>query len=271
MPITVSFMAANYWARDVSWQPAAYPEILRATAERYAPIGTYAEALEDVISDIASYDVEAVDFWTGHLDPAWATDEHVAIALETVNRHGLRIASYAGGYGDTLEEFARTCAVAVGLGRPLLGGSTAAWEADRGGVLRLHERHGLRLALENHPGELTPEDMLVRIGDAPRDLVGTALDTGWWATQGYDAADAIEQLGERVMHVHLKDIESTGEHITCAFGDGVVPLERCVRVLQGLGYDAGVSVENGNDDVDPGDKIRASIPLLRAWLAGATA
>jgi sugar phosphate isomerase/epimerase len=271
VPITVSFMAANYWARDVGWQPTPFDEILRATAERYSPIATYAEALDDVIADIASYDVEAVDLWTGHLDPAWATDEHVAIALETLDRHRLRIASYAGGLGETLDEFARTCAVAEALGGPLLGGSTAAWEADRLGVLHLLEQHGLRLALENHPDEHTPEDMLAKIGDAPRELVGTALDTGWWATQGYDAAIAIELLADRVMHVHLKDIESAGEHITCAFGDGVVPLESCVRVLQSIGYEGGLSVENGNDDVDPGDQIRASIALLRGWLAGETA
>ena len=38
--------------------------------------------------------------------------------------------------------------------------------------------------------------------------IGATVDTGWWATQGYDPARAIEELGEHVVHVHLKDVRA---------------------------------------------------------------
>ena len=55
---------------------------------------------------------------------------------------------------------------------------------------------GVRLAIENHP-ERTPGEVLAKIerGDG---TLGATVDTGWWATQGYDAARAIEELGEHV-------------------------------------------------------------------------
>jgi sugar phosphate isomerase/epimerase len=70
------------------------------------------------------------------------------------------------------------------------------------------------------------------------------------------------------MHVHLKDILQVGEHISCDFGDGVVPMHQCVRTLLELEYSGAVSIENGNDDVDPSGEIVSSIASVRRWLAG---
>ena len=74
---------------------------------------------------------------------------------------------------------------------------------------------------ENHP-EQSPQEVLALIGDAD-DVLGAAVDTGWWATQGYDPVQAIRDLRERLFHVHLKDVEAPGTHITCMHGEGVRP------------------------------------------------
>ena len=67
------------------------------------------------------------------------------------------------------------------------------------------------------------------------DVLGATVDTGWWATQGYDPVRAIGELGERVLHVHLKDVHA-GEHVTCRWGEGIVPVRECVeRLPLGLG------------------------------------
>ena len=79
--------------------------------------------------------------------------------------------------------------------------------------------HGVRLAIENHP-ERTPGEVLQKIEAAarPDDMLGATVDTGWWATQGYDPARAIEELAPHVLHVHLKDVLAVGEpHDTTAW------------------------------------------------------
>src|SRR5262249_50311724 len=125
--------------------------------------------------------------------------------------------------------------------------------------------------IENHPEERTPADVLARIASAAdagyAGVFGTTVDTGWWGTHGYDAAQAIEELGEHVLHVHLKDVLAVGEpHETCRWGDGVVPLEACVRTLQRLGYEGAIAVEHEPETYDPTEDVRAMRAELEAWL-----
>jgi sugar phosphate isomerase/epimerase len=269
MSIAISFMSANYVAREIGFRMADWGEGDRAANAWYAPIDTYEQRLDDLLSTIAGLGFDAMDLWTSHLNPAWATDAHVAVAQDLLARHRLRVVSLAGWFGDTLAEFEASCAIAVALGRPLLGGSTGAWRADRAGVERALERHDLRLGFENHP-EKTPDEVLALIGDAG-ERVGATVDTGWFGTQGFDAARAIEELGDRVLHVHLKDVREAGAHRTCRYGEGIVPIEGCVRVLQRMGYRGGISIEHEPEDYDPTADVVANAEVLRGWLAGVAA
>jgi sugar phosphate isomerase/epimerase len=128
------------------------------------------------------------------------------------------------------------------------------------------EKYGVRLGIENHP-ETTPQELLAKI-TAGGDRFGATVDTGWWGTQGYDAARAIEELGDRVWHVHLKDVLALGEpHETCRWGEGIVPIEECVRTLQRTGYTGAIAVEHEPETLDPTDDVRAMREQLEGWLA----
>ena len=97
--------------------------------------------------------------------------------------------------------------------------------------------------------------------------IAATVDTGWWGTQGYDAARAIEELGEHVAHVHLKDVRHVGEpHETCAWGSGVVDIEGCVRTLARIGYGGALAVEHEPESFDPSEEIRAMREQLEGWL-----
>jgi sugar phosphate isomerase/epimerase len=98
-------------------------------------------------------------------------------------------------------------------------------------------------------------------------LLGATVDTGWWGTHGYDAARAIEELGEHVLHVHLKDVRAVGEpHETCPWGEGIVDVEGCVRALQRMGYGGAIAVEHEPEDHDPSEECAAMRAQLEAWL-----
>jgi sugar phosphate isomerase/epimerase len=265
VPIGISYMSANEVARQLGYRMGDWGEGDRAANAWYAPIATFEARFGDLLDRVRGLGFTAIDVWTAHLNPAWATDEHVALSQGLLRRHGLRVVSLAGGFGSTVDEFEATCRLAAALERPILGGSAPLWRTDRAAVLDALERHDLRLAFENHP-EKTPEEMIDLIGDAPS-RVGTAVDTGWYGTQGYDAARAIETLGSRVMHVHLKDVRETGQHRTCGFGQGIVPIEGCVRALARMGYSGDISIEHEPHDYDPTDEVVHGAALLRGWLA----
>ena len=132
-------------------------------------------------------------------------------------------------------------------------------------------RHGVRLGIENHP-EATPAELRRKITAA--DEAGTPACSARPSTPAGGARRAttpslaIEELGDRVLHVHLKDVRAVAEpHETCRWGDGIVPIEGCVRTLQRLGYAGAIAVEHEPETFDPTDDIRAMRAQLEQWLA----
>lgn len=104
---------------------------------------------------MAGLGVAVIDLWTAHLNPAWATPEHVAAAKRELERTGLSVSSLAGGFGSTPEAFAASCHLAADLGAPVLGGSSGLLYTDRDALLSLLREYGVTFGLENHP-EKTP-------------------------------------------------------------------------------------------------------------------
>ena len=56
-------------------------------------------------------------------------------------------------------------------------------------------------------------------------------------------------------------------HETCRWGDGIVPIEECVRTLRRLGYTGALAVEHEPETFDPTDDVRAMRQKLEEWLA----
>jgi sugar phosphate isomerase/epimerase len=237
----------------------------RATNAAFQPLETFTVRFEQLLLDVRALGFRAIDLWTAHLNWSWATDAHIATARDLLAREGLPVASLAGGFGATRQEFAAACRLAEALQAPALGGSTPLLFSEREFVIDTLKKHGVRLAIENHP-EKTPGEMLAKIGDGGDGTIGTAVDTGWYGTHGYDAARAIEELGEHVFHVHLKDVLAPGAHDTCRYGQGCVPIEACVQVLKASGYAGYYSVEHEPEHFDPSEDCRASLLMLRHWL-----
>lgn len=258
--MTISFMTANYVAREVGYAMHGWGHGDRATNDAFRPLETYEQRFDELLSGISALGFEAIDLWGAHLNPEWATDDHVETARGLLDARGLRVTTYATWVGPSNLE--RACEIATAVGTDLIG---AGFAGDRGRVLAILRERGMRLGIENHPDEKTPRDVLAKIGD-DGDVLGATVDTGWWGTQGYDAVRAIEELGERIFHVHLKDVLAPVEHDTCRWGDGIVDVEACVRALQRIGYTGALSVEHEPENYDPSEDCAAMLAQLRQWL-----
>ena len=256
----IAFMTANYVARETGWAMHGWGHGDKATNEFFRPLDTYEQRLDELLAQVSALGFEAVDLWGAHLGADWATDEHLAIANEVLARHGLTVSTYATWIGPS--NVRRACELTRGLGASVIGAGMSGDVARIAPVLR---EHGVRLAIENHP-EKTPDEVLAKI-DAAGGTMGAAVDTGWWATQGYDPVRAIEELGEHVLHAHLKDVVRVGEpHDTCRWGEGIVDIESCVRALGRIGYAGAYTVEHEPEDHDPSEECRAMRLDLMGWL-----
>jgi sugar phosphate isomerase/epimerase len=267
MSNTISFVTANFVARELGYHmTGGWAQGTQATGDAFRPLETYAQRLDRLLQEIVDMGFQALDLWTEHLNPTWATDTHIAIAGDLLQKHKLTVTSLAGSFGATGEELERTCRLAVALDTPLLGGSTPLLHRARATLVALLRRYGLKFGLENHP-EKSPQALLDKLGSGDEDVVGATVDTGWFGTQGYNAADALQELAPRLFHVHLKDVLAAGGHDTCRYGQGVVPLRACVVVLKNMEYRGAIAVEHEPEHFDPTDDVRACRDTLETWMA----
>ncbi|HEX4208375.1 MAG TPA: sugar phosphate isomerase/epimerase family protein [Ktedonobacteraceae bacterium] len=263
----ISFMGANYVAREVGYHmTGGWGEGDSASNAYFQPIETFAQRFDQLLGQIRSLGFRALDLWMAHLNWQWATSEHITIATQLLTKHQLTVTSLAGFFGSTREEFEATCRIATAVGTNILGGGTALLESDRPTTVATLKHYGVKLALENHPQEKTARDMLSKIGDGADGSIGTAIDTGWYATNGYDAVRAIEELAGSIIHVHLKDVLAPGAHETCRYGRGCVDIPSCIQALRHIGYDGAYSIEHEPELFDPSEDCVAMLAQLHAWL-----
>jgi sugar phosphate isomerase/epimerase len=143
---------------------------------------------------------------------------------------------------DDAEALDRICGDAASLGSPRVIVSGHRFESlddlDRfAGSLnagaRIAGRHGIRVGIHNHDGEMHdvagagPGYALLR--DRTDAIVDFQVDIFWVAVGGASPADVIRDLGPRVCSLHLKDgpalpPSASGEHpfVNVAVGSGVL-------------------------------------------------
>lgn len=254
-------MTANEVARETGWAMHGWGHGDRLTNDAFAPLETYAERFGSLLGRVRELGFDAIDLWGAQLSTDWATDEHVAIARELLCEHGITVATYGAWVGPANVE--RACELARTLGTRMIG---AGFSGDARQLAPVLREHGVVLAVENHP-ERTPAELLAKI-EAGGETLRATVDTGWWATQGYDPARAIQELAPNVAHVHLKDVLHEGEpHETCAWGKGIVDIQACLGALLRIDYAGTYTVEHEPEDHDPSDEIRAMREQLEEWLA----
>ena len=265
-PFALSFMSANYVAKELGYGAAdEWGPFDEATNAAFEPLEAFARRFDELLATIAGSGFDAIDLWFAHLNWRWATPDHVAVARAALERHEVRVVSLAGGVGSTTDDLAAACRLANDLDVDLIAGMGEVVRRDREGAAAVLREHGVRFGLENHP-EKTPQEVLDAIGD-DADVFGAAVDTGWWATQSYDPVAAIDELSDRLFHVHLKDVEALGTHVTCMHGEGCANVTGCVDKLLAIGYSGPVSIEHEPYDRDPTAECVRMLARIREQLA----
>ena len=258
-------MSANYVAKELGYGAATeWAPFDDATNTAFEPLETFPTRFDALLASITDIGFDAIDLWFAHLNWRWATPDHIEIARDTLARHGVSVVAFAGGIGDTVGDVEAACRLANALDVDLIAGLGGIVHTDRSGAAAVLDAHGVRFGLENHP-ERTPGEVLAAIGD--ESSLGAAVDTGWWATQGYDPVDAIRELSDRLLHVHLKDVEEPGTHVSCMHGEGCARIADCVDALVGLGYSGALTLEHEPYDRDPTAECARMLTRVREQLA----
>lgn len=215
-------------------------------------------AWREICRDIAAAGYRAVEIWEAHATPETMSEERAARWKAILDKAGLQPIGYA---GKLSRETAQVC---QWLGIAAINGGMGGLNVAEATVLC--SSSGVRFNFENHP-QKSAEAILAAV-DSGNDYLGVCIDTGWLGTQGVDAPAAIRTCGNRVRHVHLKDVKAVGGHETCLLGTGVVDVAGCIAALREIGYDGWYSWEDEPEDRNPMDTAEQNRRWIEERLAG---
>lgn len=125
--------------------------------------------------------------------------------------------------------------------------------------------YGIRPVIHPHAGGYIEfADELARlVEDIPDDVAGLCLDTGHLYYAGMDPAAALRAYADRLDYIHFKDIDQSvfddvmkqrikffdacAKGVMCPIGRGVIDYPDLYRLIQTLGYEGYITVEQERD------------------------
>jgi len=144
---------------------------------------------------------------------------------------------------------------------------------------------GLSAVFHHHAGTFveTPNELERLCESTEPGLLGLCLDTGHYFFGGGDPVEAVRMYGDRIRHLHLKDVqleiledarrdgvgflEAVRRGVFCELGAGAVNLNMVIQEVIAGGYSEWAIVEQDVDtrsgDVNPSESARRSRQYLR--------
>jgi predicted dehydrogenase/sugar phosphate isomerase/epimerase len=272
----ISFVTANFVARQLGYRMEhGWMQGDAATQAWFSPLPTFATRFDEMLQEVKALGFDAIDLWGAHLHWHWATLSHLDTAKALLAKHGLAVRSYATWVGGDAADLRAACQLCNYIGIPLIAGNIELVARNRTEETNILREYGVLYAVENHP-EKNAAELRARIGQGDEDVVGVALDTGWCATQSWNALEALRELYPRLFTIHLKDVKAKRSqpsglpfvdmgHETCRLGEGVVPAQTVVEELRRLDYRGSICIEHEPEEFDPREDCRAGLERVTRW------
>ena len=153
------------------------------------------------------------------------------------------------------------------------------------GAARFAKEHGVKVALEAHPGFLVYNvESALKLRAAVGDNVGVNFDPSHFFWQGVDVTAAIRALGPAIFHVHAKDVyidpqntavngvldvktyrrmaERSWLFRSVGFGHDEFEWKRIVSALRLVGYDYVMSIEHEDALASIDEGLKAAVGVL---------
>ncbi|MBN2416524.1 DUF1080 domain-containing protein [bacterium] len=185
-----------------------------------------------------------------------------ALVKEKLKEHGLRLVAYGvvGFKNDEKEmrkvfDFARKMGIGVVVTEPAYD--------DYSLIDKMAQEYRIKVAIHNHPDPnkyAYPETVLEHVKNCSK-WIGDCGDTGHWMRTGVKPVDALKLLEGRIVHMHLKDLDSFGNKnaLDVPFGSGKADVKGILEELTRQGYRGYLSVEHEN----PNEVENPSPPIAK--------
>lgn len=246
----------------VTYSYVAEPHDYSAEAEHGTAEARVLAFVESVVERLDGGLLDGLEFWFAHVPASTLTPLLAREIRRRLSAKDLACAACGGSVGnpaadpDGCEMWFQVTSM---LHAPLIAGDVVSEGLDE--LARLCARYRVRVAYENHP-EKDVAEILERIKGG-NEWVGVTLDTGSLAQHGGDPVLAVRQLGDSLMHVHIRDVPAVGSELSLPIGSGIVDVPGVVRELAKADYEGWVSIEIPLETDDPSAAILDAASLIR--------
>ena len=213
-------------------------------------IGTYSYhslTLEAMVAELKALGIDEIEMSRGEFMLLSHPDEdRFRSARALFDKAVIRCVSY---YAATIHD-GRELELAVRFAR-ILGATNITGDGVGAALLKLIDesctRAGLSFGIHNHFFKEkfayeSPEDVLRGLKGLSRTM-GATLDTGQFASCGYDTVYAVRKLGPYLKLVHLKDVAAAGGEENVLIGRGVAKIPAVMAELKKLNFRGLVAIE----------------------------
>lgn len=180
-------------------------------------------------------------------------------------------------------------ALAQDLGAPLIrvfgGEGPEGWSAEQvytstaellNGVAADAEARGVAIVLETHDALASAKTVAAILERVPSRAIGALWDTHHPYRMGEQPDEVIDLLGDRILHVHVKDARRNDTARTgwdlLLLGHGEVPVRASLEALQRRGYGGWIAIEWEKKWHPQIEEPEVAFPqhsaLIREWLGG---
>jgi sugar phosphate isomerase/epimerase len=237
-------------------------------------IGTYSYhrlSMDAMIAQLQRLEIREIEMSRGEFMLfSKPKPDQFAAARAKFDAAGIRCVSY---YSATIHDDAELETAIQGA--RLLGSRNITGDATGDILQRIDERftrEGLTFGIHNHffkgtkfPYE-SPEDVLGAL-KGRSGTMGAALDTGQFASCGYDTVAAVRKLSPHLKMVHLKDIEAAGAEVNVLLGKGIARIPEVIGELTRAGYGGLVAIEYEKEGAVEED-LRLEVEYARKLMRG---
>lgn len=197
------------------------------------------------------------------------TDEQINWVWEKLNEYWITVVAY--GVVDlgsdeasmrTVFDFARKLGIQVIATEPEFG--------DFPLIEKMVQEYDLKVAVHNHPMPsryalpTTAHSQLQ--GLDPR--IGACADTGHWMRSSVQPVEALQLLKDRIVDVHLKDLNAFGKKnaYDVPFGQGKANIRAILAELSAQDYDGYLTIEHENEKeiLNPSPSILTGVEYIQS-------
>jgi sugar phosphate isomerase/epimerase len=194
--------------------------------------------------------------------PLTADPAQVAALLEKFRAAGVALRVHGvTGFGADAAKNRQVFEAAKALGIRTLSADPTRESLDQ--LEKLVEEFEINIAIHNH-GPGSRYDKLQSVVDAVKDRhrrIGACVDTGHTLRSGENPVRWIEQLGTRVLGVHLKDVKDA--RTFTVLGKGDLELVGALKALRALQFNRVMSLEYEENPQNPIAEIKECLRALQ--------